>query len=64
MALVNIFYGMAIISFFVTVMFAIGGLCGSITNHPIKRFCFAMTEDAGITCLIFVALTVVGLLFV
>ena len=37
MALVNVFYGMTILSFFTTFMFAIGGLCGSITDHPIRN---------------------------
>lgn len=64
MALVNVFYGMTILSFFTTFMFAIGGLCGSITDHPISRYCFSMAEDAGFTCLGFLALTVFGLLFV
>ena len=38
MALVNVFYGMTILSFFTTFMFAIGGLCGSLTDHPISRY--------------------------
>lgn len=64
MALVNVFYGMTILSFFTTLMFAIGGLCGSFTDHPISRRCFSMAEDTGLTCLGFLALTVFGLLFV
>ena len=64
MALVNVFYGMTILSFFTTFIFAIGGLCGSITDHPIRRFCFEMTKDAGLTCLGFLTLTVFGLLFI
>lgn len=64
MALVNVFYGMTILSFWVAAMFAVGGLCGSITDHPIHRFCYAMAADSGLTCLIFLVLTVFGLMFV
>lgn len=64
MVLVNIFYGMTIISFVVAMMFCTAWLIAELINHPIRRFCFAMTEDSSITCFIFLALTVVGLLFI